>query len=92
MSQSRLVVASVRLTSKHVPTGRTRHIAGAELLPTPTELRIVQYDGDPGFLLLYLDADRQELTDTYHSTLEGAFAQAEFEFGVKPDDWLRDAS
>jgi len=36
---------------------------------------------------LYLDAEGNELTDTFHDTLDGALAQAEFEFGAKPNEW-----
>jgi hypothetical protein len=50
-------------------------------------LRISQYVGDPGFYLLYLDAEGNELTDTYHETLEKAMSQAEWEFDVRPDEW-----
>jgi len=75
------------LGPQHRPTGRTRHFYGRVELPLPSELRIVQYSGDPGFYLLYCDELGNELTDTYHDTLEEAMAQADWEFGVKPDEW-----
>jgi hypothetical protein len=56
-------------------------------VPEPAALRIVQYDDDGGFYLLYLDSDCVELTDTWHETLDDAKRQAEFEFGVQLDEW-----
>jgi hypothetical protein len=59
-----------------------------EELPPPSELRIVKYDGDSGFYLFYCDDSGKEFTDTYHDSLEEALAQAEWEFGVKPHEWV----
>ena len=41
-----------------------------------------------GIIYFYLDKFGEEQADTYHETLEDAFGQAEFEFGVKKDEWL----
>jgi len=56
-------------------------------MPHPAQLRVVQYSGDDGFYLLYCTAAGEELTDTYHDTLESAFAQADWEFGVSAAEW-----
>ncbi len=77
----------VRLGPQHRPTGKTRHYLGTCELPPPSELRIVQYTEDPGYYLLYFDEEGEELTDTYHDTLSQAMEQAEWEFGVRPDEW-----
>lgn len=81
------VLRTVTLKRGNEPTGRTVHREGNEVLPPPTGLAIVQYPEDSGFYLLYLDAHGQEMTDTYHETIEGAMSQAEFEFNVRPPDW-----
>jgi len=81
------VLQRIRLGSSHRPSGKTRHLQGSELLPTPSELRIVKYPGDSGFYLFYCDDTGAEFTDTYHDTLEGALAQAQWEFEVKKNDW-----
>ncbi len=78
----------IRLGPQHLPTGKTRHFLGTSELPSPSELRIVQYTEDPGYYLLYFDETGEELTDTYHDTLSQAMEQAEWEFGVRPDEWL----
>ena len=68
-------------------TGNTTHYDGNEILPQPFALSIVQYDDGGGFYLFYLDESEKEQTDTYHESIEGAFKQAEFEFGAKKEDW-----
>jgi hypothetical protein len=82
-----MVVKQVRLGPEHRPTGKTRHYLGAVELPPASMLRIMRYPNEPGFYLLYFDDNDNELTDTFHDTLEGAFKQAEFEYGVEPDEW-----
>ena len=92
-----LVHRRIVLKPHHVPTGKTRHtqgtwsddkglIRGAEL-PAPYELMIGQIKPDPGYYLLYLDASGNEITDTYHETLERAMEQAKWEFNVEPNEW-----
>ncbi|HEY1689581.1 MAG TPA: hypothetical protein VGF95_12045 [Solirubrobacteraceae bacterium] len=81
------LLREVRLRPEHRPTGKTRHsIHGADFPPTTT-LRIVQYDGDPGYFLLHIDKDGGEGADTWHQTLDEAMQQANREFQVKREDW-----
>ncbi len=56
-------------------------------MPRPHELRVVQYETDGGYYLLYCDESGEEMTDGFHLTLEEAFGQAEFEFGIKSTEW-----
>jgi hypothetical protein len=83
------VVARVVLTESHQSTGRTRHEIGGLPMPQPFELRVVRDPEGHGFYLLYCDAAGIEMTDTFHLALDDAFAQAEFEFQVRADDWAR---
>lgn len=48
---------------------------------------IAQLLPDPGYYLLYLDESGEEITDTYHDSLEKALDQAKWEFNVEPDEW-----
>jgi hypothetical protein len=82
-----LVLQRVRLSARHQPTGKTRHYHGAMPIPAPAELLIVRYPDDSGFYLLHFDEKGNELTDTYHDTLEDAQTQADWEFHVKSDEW-----
>jgi hypothetical protein len=56
-------------------------------MPEPAVLRIVQYDGTPGYYLLNVDDAGRELSDTWHETLDGAMRQATWEFQVRPEEW-----
>lgn len=82
---------SVKLGAIHTPTGNTKHwlvdSAGKRPFPHFVSLTIAQYPGDTGFYLLYKCDDGQG-TDTWHQSLEDAQHQAEFEFGVRLDEWI----
>jgi hypothetical protein len=77
----------IRLGQNHLPTGKTRHYLGGTFAPVPCDLRIVKYANDQGFYLFYCNGDGVELTDTYHETLEAAMDQADWEFGIKEEEW-----
>jgi|tagenome__1003787_1003787.scaffolds.fasta_scaffold19002463_2 hypothetical protein len=72
---------------RHRPTGNTLHVIGDQAMGPAAALRIVRYDEGPGFYLLYLDAAGEEMTDTWHQTLDDAPHQAEFEFSVASSEW-----
>lgn len=82
-----LLLRRIMLKPHHVPTGKTRHLSGNDELPPPHELRIAQILPDEGYYLLYFDGAGNELTDTYHGSLEESLAQAKWEFSVEPDEW-----
>jgi len=96
-SSDYMIHRRVILKPKHVPTGKTRHtvgtwsadeglVRGAEL-PSPHELVIAQLPPAQGYYLLYLDSSGNEITDTYHDSLEDALAQAKWEFNIELDEW-----
>ena len=68
-------------------TGNTKHYHGNEKLPKPEALQLIKYDGDDGYYLFYLNENMEEMTDTYHNTIERAFQQAEWEFDIQAKDW-----
>ena len=91
-----LIHRRIALKPHHQPTGKTRHTQGSLLpegvvrgdeLPTPSELLIAQLPPDEGYYLLYLDKAGNEITDTYHDSLEEAVAQAKWEFDVETSEW-----
>lgn len=89
-----VLIQSVKLDLlQHSRTGNTRHFRGGrELLELPHELRIEKYqhsDGSIDYYLIHCDSLGNELTDTWHDSLERAMKQAEREFGVQPNEWQR---
>ena len=47
-------------------------------MPPAAALAVVQYPSDAGYYLLYLDVAGNEVTDTWHASLDDALSQAEF--------------
>jgi hypothetical protein len=75
-------------------TGKTKHTVGefvegkpvaVKSLPVPAWVEISAEDG--AFYLLHFNANGTCVADTWHQTLDEAKRQAEFEFGITPDEW-----
>lgn len=85
-----VAIKRVTLSDHHLSPGRTKHTlsdgAGARPFPPFTSLAITQYSGDAGYYLMHI-CDNHLGTDTWHETLEDALYQAEWEFGVMPEEW-----
>ena len=79
------ILATVELQSHHWPS-KTRHTINGVACGAFTRLEIATGEGDSGFFLLHLYSDGRG-NDTWHPSLEEAFEQAEFEFGVKEGEW-----
>lgn len=86
MTAQRLFHVRVGAASKG--SGGTRHVKGSSVLQRPTSLEIVR--DDSGYFLYYLDEANRPQTDTWHDSLDAAFEQARFEFGISPADWIAD--
>ena len=82
-----IVLSRINLGLTHTPTGRAVHRFGEKQLRPASKLKIIKYADDPGVYLLYLDENSQELTDTYHDSVEAAMSQAQWEYQVKPEEW-----
>lgn len=63
-----------------LPTGRTRHVVEGEPEGPFVALAIGRYAGAEGYYLFYLDSSGHAVTDTHHDTVEGAVAQADYEY------------
>jgi hypothetical protein len=62
-------------------TGKTRHTVDDQVVDEFAAVAIARYRNDVGVYLFYCDADWNPVTDTYHDDIDGAIAQAEYEFG-----------
>ena len=84
-----LVLKRVQLES-HQHVSRTRHTVsddgGERAFPPFTELVIAADPGATSCYLFHVCADGQ-VADTWHLSVEDALSQAEWEFGIQPDDW-----
>ncbi len=52
---------------------------------------IIEEEGN-GFLLISKTSDGEDIKDTWHPSVEKAVAQAQFQFGIKPEEWQDSAS
>ena len=72
-------------------TGKTRHyvteaegVVPIDVIPSQVEIRCQ----DVGVLLISIDGEGVEISDTWHLSVEEAKSQAEFEFGIVDDEWV----
>lgn len=91
MSSAQLAtIKRVRLSSHHHPS-LTKHTIsdgrGERAFPPFIELVIAAYPGETSCYLFHVCADGQ-VADTWHESIEEAVDQAEWEFGVKPEEWI----
>ncbi len=82
------VISHTPIDDRHRFTGACKQIVRGELMESMAGLAICQYPGQDGFYLFGCDADWQEITDTWHHTLEDAQHQAEFEYEGVTKTWL----
>lgn len=84
------IIMKVDLGANHLRPGRTRHtitdVEGKREFPPFIRLELAQFTGDQGYYLLHISEDHS-IADTWHSTLEEAIHQAEWEFGVQQSEW-----
>lgn len=67
--------------------GTVHYVKGNRLTEIPVELRIIQL-GENGFYLIRLDKDGEELTDTFHESIDQAMHQARWEYSIEPNTWV----
>ena len=82
----------VQLSAHHVRPGRTKHrlsdASGIHEFSPFKALEVCSGADDGGFYLMY-EPETRAGTDTWHQTLEDAMHQAEWEFGVTADEWIK---
>jgi hypothetical protein len=69
------------------PTGGTVHRIGGRVVGPATALAVCRYDGDGQFYLFSCAEGWRVVTDTCHSSLAEALAQAEFEYRGVSSRW-----
>jgi hypothetical protein len=83
----RATVRSVTRETKHLRAVPTSGGTEVRNMADPKAVEVVEQDG--AFYLLRLDCHDQCIADTWHETVEGAKAQAKFEFGIEDGDWKK---
>jgi hypothetical protein len=82
----------VELGPHHLRPGRTKlqlkDTAGLHEFPLFIALEVCSMSPAEGFYLMY-EPETGHGTDTWHQTLDDAFHQAEWEFGVTREEWKK---
>ena len=86
-SMEKNILKQFRSNTALESTKKVSHYVFGEPVEQIYGLQIVSYPDDSGYYLLYLDKNGQEITDTYHDTIESAIDQATFEFRLKRSEW-----
>ena len=81
------VVAWAAIGSDVRPTGKTVHSVSGRVVGPARGLAICRATDGHGYFLFYCDSDWEEFMDTWHETLAGAKAQAEFEYDGVSSHW-----
>ena len=74
------VVCFTEIDDRHQRTGNTTHYVDGKIFPEIKGLAVCQYQNETGYYLFYCDDSWNDITDTYHDSLEDAINQAEFEY------------
>lgn len=86
--QDYVILKQVKLKSQHFQTGHTKHFVNNMLQDKPYKLCIVQYPDERDYvLLIHYSKEGEEITDTFHETIEDAMEQANLEFSIKENEW-----
>ncbi len=84
------ILKRLDLQPRHSSKSEARHyLPSDQANPYPhfVSLEIAKYDNDGGYYLFHITEDGEN-SDTYHSSMQEAMEHAEFEFGVKPEEWI----
>jgi hypothetical protein len=85
-----IAIRKVMLGEHHLSPDRAKHTLsdgqGTRAFPPFTALWIVHDPDDSGYYLMY-GCENGQSTDTWHQSLEDALHQADWEFGVQPEEW-----
>ena len=86
-----ITTKKVALGPQHLRPGRTKHTIrdakGERDFAPFVALEIASYPNEQSCYLFHI-SENGEAADTWHQTLEEAFDQAEWEFGVQRNEWV----
>jgi hypothetical protein len=87
-----ITLKKVALGPQHLRPGRARHRrndgnGNLRDFPPFVCLEIAMTASRDAYYLFHI-AENNEIADTWHQTLDEAFEQAEFEFGVERNEWV----
>ena len=85
IGRSKVILYS-QIDQRHIPTGTCKNEIDGVLMKNAKWAAITQYDNDSGYYLFFC-YESDQLSDTYHGTIEEAKEQAEFEYEGITSTW-----
>ena len=83
------ILLAIRIDDKFVHTGNTQQFVDGQLLGPMYGLAICTYDNGESFYLFGCNEAWESITDTFHTTIEEAMDQAEFEYEGTSGHWIK---
>lgn len=77
------------IDTRHRVTGACRHFDLSKGTEDPVPAIVAIVGRGPNFYLMRFDNEWQFITDTWHESLDGALAQAEFEYEGISNTWCQ---
>ena len=81
-------IRKVSLTERYLNPGRTTHSVNGQPSPLFISLVICWSPKDASCFLMRI-CENEQVADTWHANLNDAIHQAEWEFGVQPEEWTQ---
>ncbi|MGH2956951.1 MAG: hypothetical protein ACRDL6_08160 [Solirubrobacterales bacterium] len=80
------LVRRVTLREHHRPRGRVHYFFEGKEIAKPAALEIVSAPGGACHII-YLGSGQEELTESWHPTVDAALFHAKGEYGIEPEEW-----
>ena len=77
----------VKLEPHHEPKGNVHYFVEGKPMPKPKTLEIVKLPAADACHLIYVDSNDYELSESWHPTIDAAMYHAQWEYGIKPEEW-----
>ena len=87
MPPNRPVVRRVKLQRHHQAKGNVHLFVEGKPMPQPRVLEIEKLPEADACHMIYMDAKDYELSESWHPSVDAAMYHAQWEYGVKPEEW-----
>jgi hypothetical protein len=81
-------VRRVELEPHHQAKGHVHLFVEGKPMPQPKLLEIQKLPEADACHMVYIDGMNYELSETWHPSVDAAMYHAQWEYGVKPEEWV----
>jgi hypothetical protein len=80
-------IRRVVLREHHRPHGHVHHFVEGKEIPRPASLEIVRNQAGNACHMFFIGPGEEELTESWHPTVDAALYHAKWEYGIQPEEW-----